>query len=611
MKEILAVFFSVLCGVFLMFALSSCGECKEHTYENGICTICGAEEQEPGAEEQELGTEGLLYILSEDKASCIVAGIESLTENRIRIPEKHNGLPVVGIGSYAFCNRTALAEVTIPRGVTDIGEGVFAGCTALESITVEEGNAAYRCEGNCLIETEAKLLVAGCKNSVIPADGSVTGIGDSAFSGCTGLANPVIPGCVTNIGKQAFKGCSALTSITIPASVESIGTRAFEGCTRLAAVDITDLAGWCAIEFDDSFANPLTLAHNLYLNGAPVEDLVIPEGVTGIGVFAFSGSTELTSVTVPKSVEKIGYGAFEGCTGLTGMTIPFVGEEKNGTSNHTYLGFIFGAHASHRNSDAVPASLKTIVMTDCAGIGEYAFDGCAGIASITIPEGVINIGSFSFSGCTGLAGVTIPGSVETIGKGAFSDCTGFTNVMIPERVTSIGDRAFRGCTSLSDITIPGSVEEIGYGAFENCSSLVSVVIPAGVISIGGGVFKGCTGLENVTLPFLGGESGGTRHEANLSFVFGSRGESDIPASLRTVVLTNITCIGAKAFAGCTGLTIMLPASVTKIDYRAFFDCEDITVCYAGSEQEWSARFGDVDLGSNGKVVYNAEQSTAG
>ncbi len=121
---------------------------------------------------------------------------------------------VTSIGDYAFEGCTGLTEITIPSSVTSIGEFAFSGCTGVESITVAAGNTVYHSSGNCLIETNSKTLIAGFKNSVIPTDGSVTGIGESAFYDCTGLTEITIPSSVTCIGDYAFWGCTGLTSIT-------------------------------------------------------------------------------------------------------------------------------------------------------------------------------------------------------------------------------------------------------------------------------------------------------------------------------------------------------------------------------------------------------------
>ena len=133
-----------------------------------------------------------------------------------------------------------MTSITIGGSVTSIGEWAFSGCSGLTNITVETGNSVYHSEGKCLIETESKTLIAGCNNSVIPNDGSVTSIEGGAFSDSSGLTNITIPDSVTSIGICAFFGCSGLTSITIPNSVTSIGYRAFSDCSGLTSITIPD-----------------------------------------------------------------------------------------------------------------------------------------------------------------------------------------------------------------------------------------------------------------------------------------------------------------------------------------------------------------------------------
>ena len=144
---------------------------------------------------------------------------------------------VTSIGNHAFYKCSSLTSIAIPKRVTSIGDSVFEGCSKLESIAVEQGNPIYHSEGNCIIETKSKTLIAGCKNSIIPADGSVTSIGDGAFYYCSSLKSITIPDSITSIGHYAFFYCSSLTSITIPKSVTNIGDDGFEGCDSLKTIE--------------------------------------------------------------------------------------------------------------------------------------------------------------------------------------------------------------------------------------------------------------------------------------------------------------------------------------------------------------------------------------
>ncbi len=148
------------------------------------------------------------------------------------------GNGVTSIEYSAFYSCTSLTSITIPDSVTSIGGSAFGGCTSLTNISVDSGNSVYDSRNNCnaIIETATNTLIAGCKNTIIP--NTVTSIGSSAFSGCTGLTSITIPDSVTSIASSTFYGCTGLTSITIPDSVTSIGDRAFNNCKSLAEVNV-------------------------------------------------------------------------------------------------------------------------------------------------------------------------------------------------------------------------------------------------------------------------------------------------------------------------------------------------------------------------------------
>lgn len=276
---------------------------------------------------------------------------------------------VTSIGDMAFIGCTGLTNITIPASVTFIGDRVFFGCTGLTEITVDPRNDAYHSYGNCLIETDTKTLIRGCKASVIPSDGSVTSIGEGAFSNCTGLTDVTIPDGVTSIESDAFWGCTGLTDIAIPDSVVSIGSSAF---------------------YDTGYYNNSSNWENgvLYIGKYLIKaksditgNYVIKDGTTRMANHAFKSRTGLTSVTIPDSVTEISTGAFEYCDNLTSVTI------GNGVTS----------------------------------IGVSAFEDCYSLTSVTIGNSITEIDSCAFYNCKGLRDFVIPDSVTYIGDMIFGD----------------------------------------------------------------------------------------------------------------------------------------------------------------------------------------------
>ncbi|MEG2274695.1 MAG: leucine-rich repeat protein, partial [Clostridia bacterium] len=173
----------------------------------------------------------------------------------------------------------------------------------------------------------------------------------------------------------------------------------------------------------------------------------------GVALTKYSGSEE--SVVVPstyngKAVTSIKQGAFEGCNNLTSITLPFVGGTLDG-ANSTVFGYIFGASSYSDNKTAVPASLKTVVITGGTSIKDNAFRFCGSLTGVTIPDSATSIGKWAFSNCASLASVTIGSGVKNIGYNAFQYCKGLTSIVIPDSVESIEKEAFRKCSGLTSI----------------------------------------------------------------------------------------------------------------------------------------------------------------
>ena len=125
-------------------------------------------------------------------------------------------------------------------------------------------------------------------------------------------------------------------------------------------------------------------------------------------------------------------------------------------------------------------------------IGKFAFKGCSGLTSLTLPSSITTISEIAFSGCSGLTSLTLPDGVTEIGDFAFKGCSGLTSLTLPDGVKKIGWCAFYGCSGLTSLTLPSSITTISESAFSNCSGLASIYVYAEKVpKMAEDVFKGC------------------------------------------------------------------------------------------------------------------------
>jgi hypothetical protein len=342
------------------------------------------------------------------------------------------------------------------------------------------------------------------------ANGTITITGYIGRGGTVAIPDTINGLPVTTIGDSAFSGCNGLTNVLIPASITNLARNAFWGCPNLAAITVDALnLVYSSVEgvlFDKSRTT---------LTGCPQgkgPSYTIPNGTTNIGELAFEGCSSLTNVTIPNSVTSIGDQAFASFTGLSSITIP---------NSVISIGTDAFSGCPSLTSVTIPISVISI--------GAYAFGNCYGLTSVTIPGSVTDIGTGAFYGCSGLTNVLIPASVTSLAIDAFRDCPNLAAITvdplnlvyssvdgvlfnksrtiltecpqgkgpsytIPNGTTRIGAHAFDGCSSLTNVTIPNSVTSIGDWAFYHCMSLTRVTIPNSVTNIGGWAFYYCISL---------------------------------------------------------------------------------------------------------------------
>ena len=538
----------------------------------------------------------------------------------ITIPEK-----VTNIESSAFQGCSNLVNINIPEGITSIKSYTFKGCSKLTNITIPEkvteiGKSAF---------SECTSLT----NIIIPE--GVTSIGEEAFSKCTNLKDITIPAEVTNIGEKAFNECTNLTNITIPEEVTSIGDSAIPKTTIIYAkadsvghkyaeesaqgyflegepstistkYEIKEEETWDISAYTEGkiIAKWTLSDKTLRITGTGemktlgigsredwwrtqytnlIENVIISDGITNIGSYAFEGFRNLQSITIPEEVTEIGMAAFSGCRSLKNINIPeevtYIGEEAfRECESLTDIKIPEGVTTIKDLTFYGCSNLKNITIPKTVTSLEYnIFGGCESLTNITIPEGVttiendtlidlsslenieVDINNTNFTSENGILfnkektkiikypegkkdieEYTIPEGVTSIGDRAFYKCNNLSNINIPEGVTGIGDRTFYECNNLSNINIPEGITSIGELEFYGCDSLINITIPESVTSIGEGAFRECINLTNITIP---------------------RG---------------VTNIDNTTFYGCTGLTnITIPEGVTNIENIAFEECSNL------------------------------------
>ncbi len=371
----------------------------------------------------------------------------------VTIPGKIAGVPVTGIGDYAF-NFSSVTSVTIPNSVTTIGDDAFSD-SDLTSIT-------------------------------IPA--SVTSIGDFAFYGCSSLIGVYFQGnAPALVGSGGFTGVHAGAMAYYLAGTLGWGTT--YGGLPTAVIPVITGSGVLNSQFGFTI-NGIT---NLVITVEASTNLTNPIWQP-ILTNTLSGASFNFTDSQWRNYPRRFYRIMPAPPAV--MQTQFTYITNSGTITIT-------GYTGSSGTITIPSTITGLAVTS---IGDEAFYGISGLTAVTIPNSVTNIGTEAFY-LSSMTSVVIPNSVTRIGDNAFSD-TRLASITIPNNLTSIGGSIFSFCSSLTNVTISNGLATIGYGMFSGCSSLTSVTIPGSVTSIGDAAFYQCHNLTGVyfqgNAPALGG-----------------------------------------------------------------------------------------------------------
>lgn len=576
--------------------------------------------------------EDLKFELDTDGTGYIVVGYNKDAGGELVIPGNYNGKPVVAIGRGAFAHWSTLTSLVLSDNITTVeadafkncnnltsitlgigfemlGQNAFEGCDNLVELKVKEGNRRYHSAGNCIIGTEAKTLVKGCKSSQIPNDGSVTKIANLAFVKCVGLTSITIPDCITVIGANAFSGCTNLTEIVLPDSVTQVGDKAFNECSSLTEITIPDSVAeigesafrYCTSLSSVTLSNSLfVIPKDLFIYCSSLTEITIPDSVKWIETNAFFG-TGLTHLTIPDSVTTIMSPILSNCYDLVSVHLGkgITSIDNNEFLNCTNLTTItVTENLVHIGMDALrdnPINFSTYDNGKYVGDEQNPYMILVAPISQSITSCEVHpdtkvIATYALDECRKLASITMSEGVETIGKGAFQYCDSLTEVVIPDSVTTLGGDLFFWCKNLTSIIFGDGVTRIHNDMFEQCNALSHVTLGNGIININKEALP--SNLENYTeygnCKYLGNEENpylvlmapdkylkSCQIHPDTKVIAGHAFDGYI--TLTDISIPDgLTAIGDYAFYKCKELpSITIPDGVTYIGNYAFHNCEKL------------------------------------
>ena len=417
------------------------------------------------------------------------------------VPEWINGTRATSIADYGFENCSNIQVLVLPDSITRIGAFAFKGCSSISSIDVgqyitEIASSAFSgwassqtindysgviksgvlsgCEANinAIVKAGTQMVTGygGMTNLYsITMPNSVRAIDHQAFSLCTNLSDVTMSGNITAIGNLAFNECTSISEITLPSILSEMSLSAFRHWTN--SQRINDLSGYLyTFSLEESNARVYTvvpsgnsmIATEDIRYRSDIYGLDIPNTVYGIDSYAFQG-TNIERITIPDNVLYLGLEVFKNWN--DGQTVDFVYNNNHVSVNENRTSF-----------SGTSAVFNVSFVNGITSISNDAFNGMAGLESISIPSTVTMIGDRVFKN-TSINSVVIPINMVSLGNYCFYNCDNLTAIELPDSVICIGDYCFANCSKLATVNLGNGIASIPSHAFDNCSLLTNVVAP--------------------------------------------------------------------------------------------------------------------------------------
>lgn len=472
-----------------------------------------------------------------------------------------------------------MTSVTIGNSVTSIGSSAFSGCSGLTSITFH------------------------CKE-----------IG-SWFSGLTSIKEVVIGNEVTRIGEKAFYNTKFM-SVVVGSGVLSIGNNVF-------GYDISSGGGW---HMGDKPVKVIWLTNTPptgYSNAAGTVNYVANDSYTNLrsrkvypflsSIFEVDGvryvpvspserTCDAIDCAYNESAENINISKSVSYQGID-MTVKYVNWYvcyQNSFIKEVNLSFEgdLGNNAFQKCTGITQVVVKnagnigvsafsgitgefTAIVNNKGSIDSQAFCNSTGLKTLDVGTNVTYIGDNAFQNCTAMTTATLGNKITSIGSYAFDGCKALTGIVIPNAVTSIGNYGFKNCSSMISVKIGTGVTTISYSAFSGCSALPQIVIPQSVTNIDDNVFSGCTSLANVNME--------DRNSDDMALTLGSNGSNPLFADCpldevyigRNISYSTESSRGYSPFYRNTSLrSVTITDRETEISTNEFYGCtnlQDVTI----------------------------------